>query len=374
MQKDKSKTSKLAALFVTLTSLSLGVPAFAGVDTKEVLVLDFIGFKDQGKDHAQTFQETVLPDADLVSIGIHGIIPDAWRKGTGYDTIIRAGSARDYERSASEVYGLIKKDQTILAVDFNEHGLPRQLRPTNKILRPAMVAARVAERWRKEHPDGLLILRGHSDGTYAETYIFDYLKGKKIPPDAVILESPRQMYSRWAKRAKESPETLVLAVTSADDLPREWFLGKGYDKVPSDNWINFHVKGLRGPLSAHSIVTDYRSAALKIQRTDTNGRTSTENVTLGKLIQEELAHFFSHRKRGAPAPPVERSVLPSEEERKKVLPNDPWDKGGGGNGVSGIGSSSPNNDSEGISPSAAATEPRGGVSADIQINPHDFSK
>src|SRR5439155_13679020 len=103
-----------------VTGLALEIPAFAQVDAKEVLVLDLIGFAAKGKDHAQTFQETVLPEADILSIGIHGVVPDSWREGAGYDTIIRAGSARDYERSVSEVYGLIKQDRTILAFDVNE--------------------------------------------------------------------------------------------------------------------------------------------------------------------------------------------------------------------------------------------------------------
>jgi hypothetical protein len=346
------------------------------VNGREILVLDFIGFNDHGKDHAWTFRQTMLPNAGFVSVGIHGVIPDAWRKRTGYDAIVRAGSAKDYEYSVDQVYRLVEHDQTILAFDFNEQVLPRQLRPTNKILHPAMVAAKVAERWRQEHPDGLVILRGHSDGTYAETYIFDYLKGKQMPPDAIILESPRQKYTRWAKRAEETPETLVLAVTSAGDLPREWPLGKGYDKAPSANWVNLHVKELRNPLSAHGIVTDYSNQELKVQRTDANGRSLTQNVSLGNLIQEELQSFFSRRKQEQQSSLPKPSSPPADDSRRKVGPIDPSDNGE--DRSAGMGGSPPPppppppGASGGGAASGLSSGSRGGISAEVQIRQEDF--
>src|SRR5206468_379452 len=142
--------------------------------------------------------------------------------------------------SVSQVASLLTQPQTILAFDFNEDGLPDQLRlvkplTPNKIYHPAMVAARVAERWLTEHPNGYLILRGHSDGTYAERAIFDYLNERGRSPAAVILESPRQRYGEWVKRAQGTSETLFVSITATDDLPRATLLDRGYAHVPSTN-------------------------------------------------------------------------------------------------------------------------------------------
>jgi hypothetical protein len=347
-----------------VTESGLGEIAWAWEEHSEVLVLDFIGFLAQGAEHGRAFQETVAPQAQLVNVGIHGIIPDAWRKDAGYDTIIRAGSAKDYTRSVRQVTRLLTQPQTILAFDFNEHGLPNQLRPKplvpNKISHPAMVAAQVAEQWLMEHPNGQLILRGHSDGTYAERYIFDYLKNRGRLPTAVILESPRQGYGGWADRAQETPETLFLSITATADLPRVTVIDRGYAEIPSDNqgkldnWVNLHVQGWRNPLAAHSIVTAYDDRTLKIQRTTANGRTFLENVPLGELIHAELLHFSAPQKPRRLDALRAPGVLPSREERQKVFPPDPPDQGGGGGATSGTGRS------------------RGGVAADIRITPQDF--
>jgi hypothetical protein len=346
-----------------------------------VLVLDFIGFLAQGPEHGRAFQETVLPQARLVSIGIHGIIPDAWRKDAGYDVIIRAGSAADYSHSVSQVTSLVTQPQTILAFDVNEHGFPNQLRPKplvpNKIRHPALVAAQVAEHWLMEHPDGQLILRGHSDGTYAERYVFDYLKDRGLAPAAVILESPRQMYGGWVARAQASPKTLFLSITATADLPRVTIIDRGYAQIPSDhrgklhNWVNLHVQGWRNPFAAHSVVTAYHQPELQIQRTGISGRSVIEHVPMGTLVRAELTNFQTRRQ----SEPLELSErlphLPRLEERNKVFPSDPWDKGGGG-GASGIGSTS-RRPGGGIDPRAPGSNPRGGISADIQIQRRDFT-
>jgi hypothetical protein len=215
----------------------------------------------------------------------------------------------------------------------------------DKIYHPAMVAARVAEKWRREHPDGLLILRGHSDGTYAERSIFDYLKEQGLSPDTVILESPRQAYTGWAERAKMAPDTLFLSITATNDLVRESLLDRGYANVPSGNWINLHVQGFRDPLKAHSVVTHYHDTELKIQRTDSTGQSFFGNIPLGHLVAQELSQqVFSTKKPGPPGPSVTHDDMPLMDERRKWFPIDPWDKGG----------------------------KRGGILADIQLQQNDF--
>jgi hypothetical protein len=58
--------SLLVALSIATAGLVLEGPAFAQMNVKEVLILDFTGHWDKGSKHAQTFQETVLPDANAV--------------------------------------------------------------------------------------------------------------------------------------------------------------------------------------------------------------------------------------------------------------------------------------------------------------------
>lgn len=382
MQSDVPGMQGRWGLLLLIVVCSLGGLAGAWEEHADVLVLDFIGFRDQGAEHGRTFQETVLPQAQVVSIGIHGIIPDAWRKDAGYDAIIRAGSAKDYAPSVNQVARLLTQPQTILAFDFNEHGLPNQVRlvkplTPNKISHPAMVAAQVAERWLTEHPNGYLILRGHSDGTYAERYIFDYLKERGRSPAAVILESPRQRYGGWVDRAKATSETLFLSITATDDLPRATLIDRGYAHVPSthqtklQNWVNLHVQGWRNPFAAHSIVTAYDDRTLKIQKTAASGRNVLENVPLGDLIRAELVQFATRNTPRSSDASRLPQALPLGEERKKGFPPDPPDQGGGGAAASGMGRNVPGAGGRGF-PSVPSPHPRGGIAADIRITPQDF--
>ncbi len=368
MHRNTSGTLRVCLILTVIAiGLRLGQPPSAQSPDPEILVIDFTGNLSNGADHALTFKQTVLSHASVMSIGIRGrVVPDAGRQEAGYDAIIPAFSPRDYESSAHVVYALITARQTILGFDINEVFPPQQIRKQGKgltpdqIIHPAMVAARVAQKWRQAHPRGYLILRGHSDGTYALAYIFDDLKRRREEmPHVVILESPRQRYREWAARARATPETRFVAITADHDFWREVTNDPDYANVPSANWVNLHVKGRRLWWDAHSVVTDYHNPRLRVKRTGADGQRFFETVSLGYLVTTELDRVIPIEPPKPPPSWLEHDDIPDADEWPKFHFTDPWDRGRGS--------------AAGVDKSRRPPESRGGISAGIQIRPGDFT-
>lgn len=150
-----------------LDKMDTSFPAKSGNlwGTEKILIVDFSGLnakrdKDQ---RPEQFKEHVVPGAKILSVGIHGVIPDSWRKSAGYDLIVNTKNA---DRSASEIYTKIKGNKNIIHFDINEAIIPEGWRWDSKTKGPASVAVKVIEQWKNEHPGGRILLRGHSDGTY----------------------------------------------------------------------------------------------------------------------------------------------------------------------------------------------------------------
>lgn len=145
-----------------------------------------------------------------------------------------------------------------------------------------------AERWVKAHPGGVLILRGHSDGTYAEAYIYDYLRERGISPNAVVLESPRQAHNFWTERAAKAGGTTFVSITADSDLIRAPILDAEYRHTRNlANWINYNISGFLNPLMVHGVVTQYERM-LDIQRTDRTEGPIQKGISLGALVLKDL--------------------------------------------------------------------------------------
>lgn len=272
-------------------------------DDRKVLVIDFSGLnaKRNTDFRPEIFKQTLMPDGKIVSIGIHGIIPDSWRKKEGYNAIV---SLKTSEKSAQDVYQFIKSDKTIIHFDINELLVPKQLpRIGDKTKGPAYVASNVAKKWIQQNPDGLLVLRGHSDGTWAVFHIYNHLQEKGISPQVLILESPRQVFNRWATRAIDNPGSLFLSITYDRDFPRETIIDEGYGNVPSPNWVNINItkenlkteSGLLWPqdVEAHGLFWKY-DAEVKtlVQNKFTGVRGNPQTGKLRDVIIREIANFI----------------------------------------------------------------------------------
>lgn len=287
-------------------------------DYRYVLVIDASGLNAQRpKDHRpEDFQEWVLPDSELVSIGIKGVTPDALRKGAGYDLIVDGEEPR---WSARQIGQKLNCNKTLVHFDINESVLPVQIKGDGKVAGPAAVAAEVAANWRRMHPNDPLVLRGHSDGTYFVGQVFDMLSQSGIHVDLVIMESPRQGYDVWESRVNDNPDTKFISITCDWDLPREdqagnkgLGVGRGYGDIKSPNHININLTGenlehgfksrLRDALGAlglfgkmveaHSLPTKYDSnvkVRLRDAQTGTRGVDRTGN--LGDVVCDVVKSF-----------------------------------------------------------------------------------
>ena len=300
--------------------------------TRPVLVLDFPGWLDADPGgHAAELIKNVLPEASSFNIGFHGKKPDADRDG--YSIIVPYKTASQKAQAAEDIYKLTATNpRTVLAFDFNESGLPNQLRAGlfNKIAGPAEVAALAAAHWKADHPDGVIILIGHSDGTYAVRDAYDRLVAAGITPQALILESPRAPYATFGNRAKKAPETKVISITSRADLPRTTLglFDPGYDTTKTDNRINYHLKDTHlkdtlNPASAHGAVTKL-GAVRTIRRADSKGASDYSGLTLGQLLAHDLSGIVISNRR-APPPPSSGTptpgAMPSSPRYQPSLPD-----------------------------------------------------
>ena len=137
------------------------------------------------------------------------------------------------------------------------------------------------------------------------------------------MESPRQPYNEWAKRAQNNLNTLFVSVTADLDLPRESQIGKkglgvgkGYGHTTSTNWVNINLKDpiqkleseLTHPLSipavslfktslyAHSLVTDYgKNVRAVVRNYETRNNEERVAGNLGNIVSNQIMGFISHR-------------------------------------------------------------------------------
>ena len=295
--------------------------------TRPVLVLDFIGWRDANPGgHAAEFIKNVLPEASSFNIGFHGTKPDA--KRGGYSIIVPYKTASQKAQAAEDIYKLTAANpRTVLAFDFNEAGLPNQLRAGlfNKIAGPAAVAASAAVQWSAEHPGGAIILLGHSDGTYGVRDAYDLLVEAGVRPQALILQSPRAPYATFGNRAANAPETKVISITSPADLPRTTLglFDPGYDTTKTDNRINYHLKDTLNPANAHGAVTKLGTVH-PIRRADSKGASDYSGLTLGQLLAHDLSGIVISNQRATPPPssgtqaPV---AMPSSPRYQPALPD-----------------------------------------------------
>lgn len=295
--------------------------------TRPVLVIDFIGWRDANPGgHAAELIKNVLPEASSFNIGFHGTTPDA--KRDGYSIIVPYKTASQKAQAAEDIYKLTAANpRTVLAFDFNEAGLPNQLRAGlfNKIAGPAEVAASTAARWSAEHPGGAILLVGHSDGTYAVRDTYDRLVKAGVRPEALILQSPRAPYATFGNRAANAPETKVISITSRADLPRTTLglFDPGYDTTKTDNRINYHLKDTLNPANAHGAVTKL-GAVHPIRRADSKETSDYSALTLGQLLANDLSGIVISNRRAAPPPssgtqaPV---AMPSSPRYQPALPD-----------------------------------------------------
>lgn len=306
----------LCTAIVVWVLLSAGRASAADAVERPVLVLDFIGLNDSSaREHAVQFTQSVLPEGRIHTIGFRGVIPDAWRAKAGYDAIVPYASAADRERAVVTVEALANEPRTVLAFDFNESWLPEQLRGSmpawlarsnvvmrlmhllpNKIQEPAMVAAEVVARWRQRHPDGAVIVRTHSDGSWAALYLFDDLARRGIKLDALLLGSPRQGLDEWMARARSAPSTRMVLITAENDLwGADLWLARPPGTYPA-NVVRLHLQGSFDAMAAHGAVRDYLLQRTVV-RTDPGGSAVYEGIPLGVAVAGELASVVSTKER-----------------------------------------------------------------------------
>jgi hypothetical protein len=91
-------------------------------------------------------------------------------------------------------------------------------------------------------------------------------------------------------------------------------LDKGYARAETPNWVNIHIQGVRQPLAAHGVVTDY-AGYVYVQRTTSDGTTSGETIRLGDAVARELTVLA-----GRPSAKPRTAVDIAKAERQKVRP------------------------------------------------------
>lgn len=301
------------ALAVASSSPASGASDLA---TRPVLVIDFTGLNDtDARAHANQFAQWVLPEASVATIGIHGIVPDRWRKSAGFSAIVALGNASEQAEAASKAYALTKaSDRTILAFDINESIIPQQVRSDmpgwlswapgwvgnvlratrllpNKTEGPAAVAAMVVARWKQEHPDGVVVIRGHSDGTWATLATLERLKTVGVAPDAVVLESVRQDYEMWDRMAQQFRGTRFFDLSARNDLPPVGLMQSMVSPTFQSNWSHIHVDEALGALKAHGVMTDW-STPRRLAITNQDGTTTVRVAALGDIITDRLRGLF----------------------------------------------------------------------------------
>lgn len=235
-----------------------------------VLVLDASGWQSIGPGRSDSLSGTLIPSSvpcTRLSIGFdNAALTDTAGKRL-YS--IPPVSSSDSGSSAGQILRAMPASAgaTVIHFDINEAGLPNQLRGgiLDRTSGPANVIADVAANWLKSHPGGTVILRGHSDGTYAMGRVVDLLstmhKTGKLGtlPAAVLIESPRENYGTWAGRAQKNPDMLFIPITADKDFPRAALLDPGMGNAPSKNWINVNIvdQAPGPPGQTHSQVSQY---------------------------------------------------------------------------------------------------------------------
>ena len=250
------KTVWTALLWLAVTLAVAWLPATAqGANalSGDVLVLDFTGLNDtDARKHARRFAEPLLPDARLYTFGFSGKVPDAQRANEGHNLILRHETEAERLAAArSVVNGFTSGQQTVLAFDINESLIPNQIwglvpgMADHKVREPALIAAQIAEAWKRQHPNGTLILRGHSDGTEVVRLVVDKLVAQGITPQMVMAESPRATYDQWLLRAAKLADTLFVFINADKDWPRANLVDQGFAKPGLPNMIDYNIKGDR---------------------------------------------------------------------------------------------------------------------------------
>jgi len=304
----------------------------SGPKSSEILVIDFTGLNpdftgltglnDSGPAHALGIRQLLSPNAPLLFVGFRGDLANA-----KHDITVASNAPMD--KSVAEIIHALTNlttttgaSQAVIGFDIRETGVPQQLRGPrvattmlqpvlglnllagiapalrDQIATPANLAAQVVLAWQKNHPFGKVILRGHSDGTWAILIIHDVLVHWDKFPSLVVLGSPRQQYDTWADRASRNPATQYVSITSNYDLPGTKLLDTSYSKSPSKNWINFRIDKAMNVLQAHSIVTNYE---LRLPISINGERPSFGS--LGALLREQISNLPMPRLSATTVPP-----------------------------------------------------------------------
>lgn len=315
--------NRLCCWLLVMICACLAAPSHAACAPQScpVLVIDFTGnMTSDALGHADQFTQTVLPEATIHTIGNHGVVPDAWRGSARYSEIIRTNSAVDREASAAKVLALTRtSSRTLLAFDMNEL-IPNQTRKDlhrwlppwlgslirnplaslgvgaarnmpNKTDRQAQVAADVVAQWKATNPDGKVVIRGHSDGTYSALQALKLLAGKGVAPDAVVLESVRQQYDEWMQLAKQFAGTLFLDIGARNDFGPAGGPQRTAPPTFLPNWRHIELTADANPMAAHSAVADYFHIR-KMERADHLGTRALDDATLGGVVNYELRSIF----------------------------------------------------------------------------------
>jgi len=187
----------------------------------------------------------------------------------------------------------------VVHIDINEQWLPQQIRAVflqlpgkNETRGPGLLGAELLKFAGPKYAD-VVVLRGHSDGTYCAGYALARAKQVGVKPDVVILESPRETWGTWKGRFKEHPDTLFVAVTADGDLPRKSVVDFGFGRageVKGGNYININLEKWSNPdLAAHSAPTQYGKTYKNVRVRGWIGGDAVDfgvnDVTVGKLVE-----------------------------------------------------------------------------------------
>lgn len=303
---------------------------------RPVLILTYGGLNhNRPGAYAQEFARAILPEAAVHAVGFHGVVPDRWRRSAGFSAIVRYETDADRQRAVDEIYALTKASRTILDFDFNESIVPNGARDVvrpwlrrmgtagaspvigealarsvaNKIEKPSLVGVLVAERWLRAR-GGILILRVHSDGTYAARYLVDQLVQRGMAPHAVFLESRLQSFGEWEAKASQLRSTEFFDITAENDVPIGVRADPPGATMTTLNWHRLEVTGKRDVLTAHSVVTQW-TTRLDLTFGDSWGTQHLPGTTIGEHVKQLLAplvvsqlHNLARNDRSAPSAPT----------------------------------------------------------------------
>ena len=313
LMSSKRTTSPAHLLRWVMTILLMAATGtHAGPDpsTRPALIIDLTGLADtNARTHANEVAKAMLPEAPVHTIGVRGVIADSLRASARYSAIVPTGSAAERAAAALQVYRLTKdSDRTILAFDINEVLVPQQLRSSmtgwlsavlpqslslllrslpDKTRGPALVAADVVARWKQDHPDGVVLIRGHSDGTWAVLAMLDALHTKSVAPEVVITESLRQDYRVWDLQAARFPSSQFYELGARGDLPTAGLVQTTPSPTHRANWTRLWIDEPMGPLEAHGAMTQW-SKAHRLSITTRQGQHTLMQATVGEVLASSI--------------------------------------------------------------------------------------